>query len=89
VGDSDFVTNAHLDTLGNRDFILALVGVLAEDPSLIGMRREDSADPERPLTLSAGQTRTIFWVGVVAMPGLSALVGLALAARRRRQRGGR
>jgi len=89
VGDSDFVTNAHLDTLGNRDFILALVGVLAEDPSLIGMRRDDSGDPERPLTLSAWQTRTIFWVGVVALPGLSALVGLALAALRRRQRGGR
>jgi hypothetical protein len=89
VGDSDFVTNAHIDTLGNRDFILAIIGVLAEDPSLIGMRREDTGNPERPLTLSAAQTRTIFWVGVVLMPGISALAGVALAARRRRQRGGR
>ncbi len=89
VGDSDFVTNAHLETLGNRDLILALIGVLAEDSSLIGMRHADGDDPERPLSLNAAQTRTIFIVSVVVLPGLSALVGAALAAARRRRRGGR
>ena len=89
VGDSDFVTNAHLDTLGNRDFILALVGVLAEDPSMIGARQDRSQNSERPLVLTASQTRTIFWIAVVVLPGLSALVGIVLALLRRRQRGGR
>ena len=89
VGDSDFATNAHLKTLGNQDFVLALLGILTEDASMIGMRREESADPGRPLSLSAGQTRTIFWVGVVILPGLSILAGLLIGAMRRRQRGGR
>ena len=89
VGDSDFVRNRHLETLGNRDFALAIVGLLAEDPTLIGMRSEPDADPGRPLTLKAEQVRSIFWVAVVALPALSAIAGLLLAAVRRRQRGGR
>ncbi len=89
IGDSDFVTNDHLETLGNRDFALALIGVLAEDPSLIGMRREEGANPERPLTLSAAQTRNIFWLGVVILPGISTALGLGLRTLRRRRLGGR
>lgn len=89
VGDSDFATNVHLDTLGNRDFFLALVGVLARDASLIGMRREDEGNPERPLVLTASQTSSIFWVGVVIVPGLSVLAGMVLAGLRNRRRGGR
>lgn len=89
VGDADFVTNAHIEALGNSDFILSLIGILAEDTTLIGTRRDDSGDPHRPLSLNAAQTRTIFWVGVVALPGASALAGALLAALRRRRRGGR
>lgn len=89
VGDSDFATNAHIETLGNRDFAIALIGVLARDPSLIGMRREESNDPERPLVLNAAQTRAIFWVSVVVIPGVSVLAGSIIAALRRRRLGGR
>lgn len=89
VGDSDFVTNAHIDALGNRDFILALVGILAEDATLIGMRRDESRDLQRPLSLTAAQTRSIFLAAVVILPGTAALLGAVLAAIRRRRRGGR
>ena len=89
IGDSDFASNAHIDTLGNRDFALAVIGILAEDPSLIGMRHDTTGDPQRPLSLNAAQTRNVFWVAVVALPGLSALAGLALGLVRRRKRGGR
>ncbi len=89
IGDSDFATNDHLDTLGNRDFALGIIGALAEDPLLIGTRQSSQRDGHRPLALNAAQTRTIFWTGVVVLPGLCALAGLALASLRRRQRGGR
>jgi len=89
VGDSDFVNNRHIETLGNRDFILAIVGILAEDPTLIGMRSEPEADPGRPLTLTARQMRSIFWLAVVALPSLATIAGVLLAGARRRQRGGR
>ncbi len=89
IGDSDFVTNAHLETLGNRDFALAVIGVLAEEASLIGMRQDEGANRERPLTLSAAQTRNIFWLGVVILPGISTALGLGLRTLRRRRLGGR
>ena len=89
VGDSDFVTNDHLNTLGNRDFALALIGVLAEDPLVIGSRQSGRRDAHTPLVLNAAQTRTIFWVAVVILPGICVLAGILLAATRRRQRGGR
>jgi hypothetical protein len=89
VGDSDFVTNDHIDTLGNRDFALGLVGVVAEEASMIGMRREEEKDPQHPLSLTAAETRTIFWVSVVAIPGLSIIFGAALGLLRRRHLGGR
>lgn len=89
VGDSDFVTNDHIDTLGNRDFALGVVGVVAEQASMIGMRREEEKDPQHPLSLTAAETRTIFWVSVVALPGLSTIFGAVLAFVRRRHFGGR
>jgi ABC-type uncharacterized transport system involved in gliding motility auxiliary subunit len=89
VGDSDFVTNDHIDTLGNRDFALGLFGVVAEEASMIGMRREDEKDPHHPLSLTAAETRTIFWVSVIAIPALSVAFGTVLGVVRRRHLGGR
>jgi ABC-type uncharacterized transport system involved in gliding motility auxiliary subunit len=89
-GDSDFATNFYLDLLGNRDLILSAIAVLAEDPSLIAVRRKSQPGGTlSPIVLTDAQTRVIFWAAVLTMPLLSLLIGAAVGLRRLRQRGGR
>ena len=89
-GDSDFATNFYLDLLGNRDLILSALAVLAEDPALVAVRRKSQPGGTlSPISLTAAQSRAVFWGGVVAMPVVAMLIGAAIGLRRLRQRGGR
>lgn len=89
-GDSDFATNFYLDLLGNRDLILSAVAVLAEDPALVAVRRKSQPGGTlSPISLTAAQSRNVFWAGVLVTPLAALLIGAVIGFRRLRQRGGR
>jgi ABC-type uncharacterized transport system involved in gliding motility auxiliary subunit len=84
VGDSDFVTNLHVNVLGNRDLLLAAAGLVARAEALAAAR--PSAPPGgtfSPVTLTAREARLVFWAVVVAPAALLGMVALATARRRR------
>jgi hypothetical protein len=89
-GDSDFVTNLHLNLLGNKDLFMSTVAVLAEEPELVAVR---SKGPPRgtlsPIALTASQGRVVFWVAVVVQPLFFVVAGVLVAVVRRRRLGGR
>jgi ABC-type uncharacterized transport system involved in gliding motility auxiliary subunit len=90
VGDSDFATNFFLNLLGNKDFFMSTVAVLAEDPVLTAARRKGlTRGTISPIYLSDRQGRLIFWLSVVAEPGFFLAVGVVVALAQRRRRGGR
>lgn len=89
-GDSDFATNFYLDLLGNRDLILSAVAVLAEDPALVAVRRKSQPGGTlSPISLTAAESRSVFWAAVLVMPLAALLIGAVVGLRRLRHRGGR
>ncbi len=83
VGDADFVTNLHLNVLGNQDFLLATAGLVARAESLASARPPaPPAGTFSPLTLTAREGRYLFWSVVVAPSALLAAAALAIAQRR-------
>jgi ABC-type uncharacterized transport system involved in gliding motility auxiliary subunit len=90
IGDSDFATNFFLNLLGNKDFFMSTVAVLAEDPVLMAARRKGMPRGTiSPIYLTDRQGRILFWTSVVAEPAFFLAVGAVIALARRRQRGGR
>ena len=84
LGDADFVTNLHVNVLGNRDLLLAVAGLVARGDPLTGAR--PPAPPGgtfSPLTLTAREARGILWGGVVTPSALLAATALWMARRRR------
>jgi len=71
VGSSAFVTNANIGLYGNRDLVLNLVGWLAAEEDLLGIRGRRASF--QPLLLD---TRTEEWLGAVSVLAWPALVGL-------------
>ena len=82
VGDSDFAGNAHLKLMGNKDFFLNLVSWLAEEASLISVRKKETG--LTPLTLTDTQGNLVFWLSVIIGPSLALAIGVGVVARRRR-----
>ena len=84
IGDSDFITNLHLNVLGNRDLLLTTAELVARADALAAAR--PAAQPGgtfSTLTLTAREARAIFW-GAVVLPSATLLfVAFALARRRR------
>ncbi len=84
IGDSDFVTNLHLNVLGNRDLLLATAGLVARAQALAAAR---PAGPPggtfSPLTLTDRQARLVFWLAVVAPTAVLASIAMLMARRRR------
>ncbi|MBD3222592.1 hypothetical protein GF314_15260 [bacterium] len=72
IGSSAFVTNANLGLYGNRDLALNLVGWLAEEEDLLGIRGRRTS--YQPLLLDDGTKEWLGWASVLGWP---ALVGLA------------
>jgi len=71
VGSSGFVTNANISLYGNRDLALNLVGWLATEEDLLGIRGRRASF--QPLLLDATTKEWLGWVAVLVWP---ALVGL-------------
>jgi ABC-type uncharacterized transport system involved in gliding motility auxiliary subunit len=89
-GDSDFATNFYFNLLGNKDLILSAVAVLAEDPALVAVRRKGlPSGTLSPISLTAAQSRVVFWASVIILPAVCLAVGGLVGLRRLRQRGGR
>lgn len=82
VGDSDFAGNAHFNLMGNKDFFLNLVSWMAEESSLISVRKK--ATGLTPLTLTDTQGNLVFWLSVIIGPSLALTIGMGVVARRRR-----
>jgi ABC-type uncharacterized transport system involved in gliding motility auxiliary subunit len=84
IGDSDFITNLHLNVLGNRDLLLTTAELVARADALAAAR--PAAQPGgtfSTLTLTDREARAIFW-GAVVLPSATLLfVAVALARRRR------
>jgi ABC-type uncharacterized transport system involved in gliding motility auxiliary subunit len=84
VGDADFVTNLHLDLLGNRE-LLAAVASLAAHGTVSAERRPPRPGDTTfsPLVLSARETRLVLVVAA-GLPTLLFAAGGWLAWRRGR-----
>jgi gliding motility-associatede transport system auxiliary component len=84
IGDADFVTNLHVNLLGNRDLLLAVAGLVGRGDPLTAAR--PAAPPGgtfSPLTLTAREGRIVFWSVVVAPTAAMALLAGVLSRRRR------
>lgn len=81
-GDSDFASNKFLKTAGNRDFALNMLNWLAEEETLISIRRKEPG--LSPLMLGAVEGRVVFWLSVVILPSLVLMAAVAVAVGRRR-----
>jgi ABC-type uncharacterized transport system involved in gliding motility auxiliary subunit len=86
-GDSDFVSNARLSLLGNKDLLLNTVQWLAGEEQLITQRPKDEETAPKLSTvfLTAQQSRTLFWLAAVVEPSLVLVIGTAVAVYRRRR----
>ncbi|MBI3010866.1 MAG: GldG family protein [Candidatus Omnitrophica bacterium] len=82
IGDSDFIINAQLGNIGNRDFLLGAIHWLVEQEQFIGIGPK--ALESIKLNLTSGQLTGIFWVSFLAMPLGFALLGVGMWALRRR-----
>jgi len=49
---------------------------LTSDPSLIGIRSRDPS--HTPIILTEGQTRAVFWLLIVLLPGLALVAGVSV-----------
>jgi gliding motility-associatede transport system auxiliary component len=85
-GDSDFASNLYLNLLGNKDLFMSSIGLLAEDPELVVMRRKGLPRSSlSPVSLTAEQGRLIFWFAVVVAPAAFATLGVFISWRRQRR----
>jgi ABC-type uncharacterized transport system involved in gliding motility auxiliary subunit len=85
-GDSDFASNLSLNWRGNKDLMMSTIALLAEDPTLIAVRRKaQPGGSMSPIYLTESQDSVVFWIATVAVPATFALVGLVLTAVRRRR----
>jgi ABC-type uncharacterized transport system involved in gliding motility auxiliary subunit len=81
VGDSDFATNSFFHILGNGNLFLNTVHYLAAQENLIGIEPR-TYDPPR-VNLTNRQIKGIFFLSVVLLPALLAVLGTAVWWRQR------
>ncbi len=85
-GDADFATNLSLNWRGNKDLFLSSVGLLAEDPTLVAVRKKGMPRGSvSPIYLTERQDALVFWTAVVVVPSLVVLFGIVVATTRRRR----
>jgi ABC-type uncharacterized transport system involved in gliding motility auxiliary subunit len=73
VGDSDFATNSFFHIMGNGALFLNTVNYLAAQEDLIGLRPRTAELPR--INLTNRQMKATFFLSVLLVPGLLALVG--------------
>ena len=81
VGDSDFVGNAQLGNIGNRDFLLGTIYWLIEQEQLIGIGPKHLESLK--LNLTSDQLTGALWLCVAGFPALFGLLGAFVWWRRR------
>ncbi len=83
-GDSDFASNGYFNLQGNSDFFLNSINFLGQQENLIAIERPKP--PATPLILSRSQSQLLFWFGMLLMPAVVLVSGLAVYRLRRRYR---
>jgi ABC-type uncharacterized transport system involved in gliding motility auxiliary subunit len=81
VGDSDFATNSFFHFLGNGNLFLNTVNYLAAQENLIGIEPRTYDQPT--LSLTNRQMKGTFFLAVILMPAMLAVVGTAVWWRQR------
>ena len=81
VGDSDFATNSFFHILGNGSLFLNTVNYLAAQENLIGLEPRTYDLPRVDLTNR--QMKGTFFLSIILIPALMAVVGIAVWWRRR------
>lgn len=81
IGDADFASNDHFDEVNNGDLFLNSVSWLAEETSLITIRR--NVQPFRRLVVTPGQADFIEYSSGILLPILVLVVGGVIWWRRR------
>lgn len=81
VGDSDFAINANLDAFFNREFLLRVVEWLAGRDDLVA-EGPHGLRPSR-LEMTESDFRTLFRLGVLLLPEVLLIFGIAVWRRRR------
>lgn len=82
IGDSDFVVNSQLGSVGNRDLVLGAVYWLIEEERLIGIGPKTLESLR--LHLTGGQLSGIFWLSFVGLPLACGLLGVGMWLLRRK-----
>lgn len=80
IGDSDFASNAGL-TGGDQDVFMGVLNWLLEREELIGIAPKPAQKIK--LLMTRGQLNRLFWIVLLAVPGLFALAGFVVWMRRR------
>ncbi len=81
IGDSDFATNSFFHILGNGTLFLNTVNYLAAQENLIGLEPRTYDRPQVNLTNS--QMKGTFFLSIILIPALMAIIGIAVWWRRR------
>ena len=81
IGDSDFATNSFFHILGNGTLFLNTVNYLAAQENLIGLEPRTYDLPR--VDLSNRQMKATFFLSIILIPALMAVVGIAVWWRRR------
>lgn len=81
IGDSDFASNKHVDLSGNLDLFLNSVDWLGGRQDLIAVRPK--VTDVRQLALTANQSKWVFRIAVLLMPGIALLATGAAIVRHR------
>ena len=81
VGDSDFATNSFFHIMGNGTLFVNTVSYLAGQENLIGLQPRTHDLPR--VNLTNRQMKGTFFLSVLLVPGLLALVGSAVWWRQR------
>jgi gliding motility-associatede transport system auxiliary component len=78
VGDSDFVANYSGKLPGNAEMFLSIIHWLAQEKVVAISPR---VPQERVLTMTASQTRNVFWFAILLLPGLAVGTGFYVGRR--------
>lgn len=82
IGDSDWISNQHIDLAGNLDLFLNCIDWLGGRQDLIAVRPK--VTDVRQMNLTRSQAKSIFWFSVIILPGFALGTGIRAMIRRRR-----
>ncbi len=82
-GDSDFAANGFMRMQGNGNLFMNAVNWLAEEADLVSIAPKEPGD--RRLTMSAKQTKIMFYISVLGIPAIVIISGISVFYRRRRK----